>query len=83
MAAQALGVSIGGMETRDAALAAADAVEKLMKAAGHPMKLSEVGVTEDLLDLAALHAIADTPTLFNARPVTDPAEVAALYKEVF
>lgn len=83
LAAQALGVSIGGMETRDAALAAADAVEQLMKAAGHPMKLSEVGVTEDLLDLAAFHAIADTPTLFNARPVTDPAEVAALYKEVF
>ncbi|MCJ8501864.1 aldehyde dehydrogenase family protein [Desulfatitalea alkaliphila] len=83
LAAQALGVSIGGKDPKEAALAAADAVEALMKEAGHPMLLREVGVTEDMLDLAALHAIADTPTLFNARPVADPTAVAGLYRQVF
>lgn len=83
LVAQALGVNTAGIDKREAALAAADAVERLMKEAGHPMKLRDVGVQEDMLALAAFHAIADTPTLFNARPVTDPAQVEALYKEVF
>jgi acyl-CoA reductase-like NAD-dependent aldehyde dehydrogenase/alcohol dehydrogenase class IV len=83
LAAQALGVAIGGMEPREAGLAGADAVEKLMKEAGHPLKLSEVGVTEEALAMAPFHAIADAATLFNARPVSDPNEVAELYKQVF
>ncbi len=83
LAAQALGVDTAGMDQRTAALAAADAVESLMKEVGHPMKLSEVGVPADGLDLAAFHAICDTATLFNARPVSDPAEVAALYKQSY
>ena len=83
LAAQSLGVSIGGMEARDAALAGVEALENLMKQASHPMRLSEVGVTEDVLAMAPFHALADTPTLFNARPVTDPNEVAELYKQVF
>ena len=83
LVAQALGVSIGSLDKKDAANAAADAVEKLMKENGHPMRLSEVGVTEEALALAPFHAIADTPTLFNARPVSDPNDVAELYKQVF
>ncbi|MCF8110852.1 MAG: aldehyde dehydrogenase family protein [Desulfobacteraceae bacterium] len=83
LAAQALGVSIGSMEKRDAALAGVDALEKLMKNSGHPMRLSEVGVTQETLEMAPFHAIADVPTLFNARPVTDPNEIAELYKQVF
>ncbi|MBR9979554.1 MAG: aldehyde dehydrogenase family protein [Desulfatitalea sp.] len=83
LAAQALGVSIGSMAKREAALAAADAVEALMKESGHPMRLREVGVTEDILDMAAFHAIADTPTLFNARPVSDPGDIVAMYKQIF
>jgi len=54
-----------------------------MKEAGHPMKLSEVGVNEDVLAMAPFHAIADTATLFNARPVSDPNEIAELYQQVF
>ena len=83
LAAQALGVNIHGMAAREAALAAADAVEALMKSAGHPLKLREMGVAEDGLDLAAFHAIADTPSLFNARPVNDPGQVAELYRQVY
>jgi aldehyde dehydrogenase (NAD+) len=83
LAAQALGVSIGTLDSRDAALAAADAVEKLMRESGHPMRLSEIGVSEADLALAPFHAIADSPTLFNARPVSDPNDIAELYRQVF
>ena len=83
MAAHALGVDTSGMDQRTAALAAADAVEGLMREVGHPMKLSEVGVPADGLDVAAFHALCDTATLFNAKPVADPAEVVALYKQVY
>jgi len=83
MVAQAMGVNTAGMDEKTAALAAAAAIEKLMKEAGHPMRLRDVGVPEDGLDMAAFHAICDTAALFNARPVADPGEVAALYKQVY
>jgi acyl-CoA reductase-like NAD-dependent aldehyde dehydrogenase/alcohol dehydrogenase class IV len=82
LAAQALGVNTAALSKKDAALAAADAVEKLMKAVGHPLRLRDVGVTEEHLALAAFHAIADTATLFNARPVADPMLVDALYRQI-
>jgi len=54
-----------------------------MKKVGHPLQLREVGVKEDMLDMAAFHAICDTAAIFNARPVNDPGEVAALYKQAY
>ena len=83
MAAEALGVDTRGMSDHDAALAAADAVEELMRRINHPMTLREVGVPEQALPADALHALADTATLFNARPVTDPAEVLELLHQAF
>jgi len=83
LVAQALGVDTAGMEKRAAALSAADAIESLMKEVGHPMRLSEVGVPGDAFDIAAAHALCDDVTPFNARPVTDPAEVSLLYTQVF
>ena len=83
LVAQALGVNTAGMDARAAALAAADAMETLMKKVGHPMKLREVGVPEEGLGICAFHAIADPAALFNARPVNDPGEVLELYKQVY
>ena len=83
LVAQAMGVPIDGMDEKDAALAAADAMEALMKAAGHPMRLRDVNVPEDGFDEAAFHALCDTNTIFNARPVEDPGEIAELYQEVY
>jgi len=83
LVAQALGVDTAGMQSRDAALAAADAVEALMKKVGHPMRLRDVGVQEDDLPICAFHAIADTADLFNARPVSDPNEVLEIYKQAY
>jgi alcohol dehydrogenase class IV len=81
--AKALNVNTTGMQERDAALAAADAIEALMKKVGHPLRLRDVGIKEDSLDMAAFHAVCDTACLFNARPVSDPGDVAALYKQAF
>ncbi len=83
LVAQALGVNTAGLDDRKAALAAADAVEALMKKVGHPMRLRDVGVPEESLGMCAFHAIADTPSLFNARPVNDPGEVLEIYKQVY
>ena len=81
--AQALQVNTAEMKDRDAALAAADAVEALMKKVGLPTRLRDVGVKEDSLDMAAFHAICDTMCIFNPRPCADPGAVAALYKEAY
>jgi alcohol dehydrogenase class IV len=83
LAAQALGVNTTAMSKKEAALAAADAIEKLMTTVGHPLRLSELNVTEESLTLASLHAIADLPTIFNARPVNDPNDIDILFKQVF
>lgn len=83
LVAQALGVNIHDMDEKEAAAAAADAIEALMEKVGHPMRLRDVGVPQEGLDMAAFHAIADTPSLFNARPVNDPQDVVNLYQEVY
>ena len=81
--AQAMGVNTAGMPERDAAMAAADAVEALMKKAGHPLRLRDVGVPEENLAICAFHAIADTAVIFNGRPVSDPMEVLEVYKQAY
>jgi acyl-CoA reductase-like NAD-dependent aldehyde dehydrogenase/alcohol dehydrogenase class IV len=81
--AQALGVNTSSMAERDAALAAADAVEALMTKVGHPMRLRDVGVPEENLAICAFHAIADTAVLFNGRPVSDPNEVLQIYTQAY
>jgi len=81
--AQALGIDTVGMTERDAALAAADAVEDLMEKVGHPIRLRDVGVPEENLAICAFHALADTAVLFNGRPVSDPNEVLQIYSQAY
>ena len=83
LVAQALGVNTAGMKEGEAALAAADAIEALMKKVGHPMRLRDVGVEEENLPICSFHAIADTAVLFNGRPVNDPNDVLELYKQAY
>jgi alcohol dehydrogenase class IV len=83
LVAQALGINTAGMKEHDAALAAADAVESLMKKVGHPMRLRDVGVPEEDLAICAFHAIADTAVIFNGRPVSDPNEVLQIYRQAY
>ncbi len=81
--AHALNASTANMSDRDAALAAADAVEALMVKVGHPMRLRDVGVPEESIPVCAFHAIADTAVIFNGRPVNDPNDIIKLYTEAY
>jgi alcohol dehydrogenase class IV len=83
LVAQALGINTAGMKEHDVALAAADAVESLMKKVGHPMRLRDVDVPEENLAICAFHAIADTAVIFNGRPVSDPNEVLQIYRQAY
>jgi aldehyde dehydrogenase (NAD+) len=83
LVAQALGVNTAGMQERDAALAAADAVEALMAKVGHPLRLRDVGVPEEALPVCAFHAISDLMNIFNPRPVTDPMAILDLYMKCY
>lgn len=83
LAAQALGVNTAGMSNEEAALAAADAVEDLMKQADHPLSLGPLGIPEENLQNLAMHAMGDAAMMFNARPVKSPEEVLAVYKQAF
>ena len=81
--AKALGVNTEKMSEKEAALAAADAVEALMKETGHPLRLRDVGVVEENLPICAFHAIADTAVIFNGRPVNDPNDIMQLFNEAY
>ena len=81
--AQAMGVNTASMTKKDAALAAADAVEALMQKVGHPMRLRDVGFPEDNIPVCALHSIGETVTIFNPRPVMDPNEVIQLFTQCY
>jgi aldehyde dehydrogenase (NAD+) len=83
LAAAALGVDTADLNERDAALAAAEEIESLMEAVGHPTRLRDIGVPDGDFQIAAFHAVADTPTLFNARPVGGPGEVVELFAEAY
>lgn len=78
--AQALGVDTHQLAPLEAALAAAEAVEGLMRRIGHPLRLRDVGVPEDAIFEAGAHAVADPACIFNPRPVTDPGQVAELFE---
>jgi alcohol dehydrogenase class IV len=75
-AAKALGLDLAGLEPLDAALKAADGVAELMARIGHPTRLRDMGVPEEAVFEAAAHAVADPACIFNARPVSDPGQVA-------
>ena len=81
--AQALGVDTKNMKDLDAALAAADAMEALMKEVGAPASLKAMGVPEDALPLDAFHAIVDPCVIFNPRPVSDPNDLVEILKQAY
>jgi alcohol dehydrogenase class IV len=80
--AQALGEDTSGMSDGQAADAAANAVEALMKKVGQPTRLSEFGVAaaDVMRQFEALVAgtMSDLNNGSNPRPVVDPAAVTEM-----
>lgn len=80
--ARAMGVDTAGMDTRQAAQAAVDAVRALAVRVGIPQRLSSLGVREEDLPRLAASAQADVCTPGNPRDTT-VEEILVLYREAF
>lgn len=80
--ARAMGVDTAGMDTRQAAQAAVDAVRALAVRVGIPQRLSSLGVREEDLPRLAASALADVCTPGNPCD-TSAEEILALYREAF
>lgn len=78
--AQALGVSKRDDEPGNAAMAAVQEIFDLLRKIGHPLKLSEFGVTEEDIIKAADLSIADGAIVNNIRYVTGKDEVLEIYR---
>lgn len=70
MVAEAMGANVSGISGVQAAGAAADAVEDLMKRIGMPLKLHDLGIAEADIPMIALDAMTEIPTLANPRKCT-------------
>lgn len=80
--ARAMGVDTAGMNARQAAQAAVDAVRALALRVGIPQRLSALGAREEDLPRLAASALADVCTPGNPRD-TNVAEILELYKKAF
>ena len=80
--AQAMGVKKEGMDDRSAAAAAADAIEALFKGLGLPVRLSEVGVPDDGIDLIAADAMTDFGLHRNVRKIQNVGELKGILASV-
>jgi alcohol dehydrogenase class IV len=83
MVAEALGVRERGMDDRAAAGAAVGEMGSFLKLIGHPLRLSEVGTTEEALVKAAALSLSDGAIVNNPRLVLDEEEVLAVYRAAF
>ena len=75
--AQALGVKVDAPEK--AAVAAADAVDALLRACNHPTRLSEVGVPKDAIAACSAIAITDLAASSTARRAS-LGEIEEIYR---
>ena len=77
-----MGVDTHGMDQEQAAQAAADAVESTFRETGMPLRLKDVGVTQEGLDQIAEDAMTDFGLHRNVRPVNDKQELAELLQGI-
>ena len=80
--ADAMGVREDGTDDRQAAAAAADAVEKMFKSLDLPVRLSQVGVPKDGIDLIAEDAMTDFGLHRNVREIENVDELKGILATV-
>jgi alcohol dehydrogenase len=83
MVAEAMGVDVRGLSDEAAGLRAADAVRDLVRASGLPGSFRAAGVPESDLPACAEAALSDGAIVYNAKPMTDPAEVLAVLRKAW
>ncbi len=82
LVAEALGVDTKRMSEVEAADAAIDRVNALLKQVGNPTKFSQVNVPMDMEQIL-MGTLTDLSMYGNPRPVTDPAPVVEMIKASF
>ncbi|NQW23634.1 MAG: iron-containing alcohol dehydrogenase [SAR202 cluster bacterium] len=80
--AQAMGVRENGMDDSQAAAVAADAIERLFLSLDLPVRLNQVGVTEDGIDQIAQDAMSDFGLHRNVRKIQNVAELKGILATV-
>ena len=83
MVAEAMGVDVRGTSDEAGGLRAADAVRDFSRSVGLPGSFREVGVPESDLPACAEAALSDGAIVYNAKTVTDPAEVLAVLRRAW
>jgi len=80
--ADAMGVRQEEMDDRQAAAAAADSIEKMFRGLDLPVRLSQVGVSEDGIDLIAQDAMTDFGLHRNVRKINSVDELTGILASV-
>lgn len=80
--ADIMGVRQENMDQHQAAEAAAGAVAETYRSLGMASRLSEVGVTEEGIELLAEDAITDFGPQRNVRPVQNAEELTELLRSI-
>ena len=83
MIADAMGIDVSGMTDDDAAFAAADQVENLSRILGLPVRLRDVGVPEEGLELIASATLHDRALATNPRPVVDAGPIMTVLRQAW
>ena len=78
--AEAFGVDVRGLSDEAAGLELARAVVSFQEQLGLPLSLRDAGVPEGDLPACAEAAMYDGSIVYNARPVSDPADVLKVLK---
>lgn len=83
---RALGVDVSGLDDTEAAQKGIDRIHELNKSmntlCGMPVKISDVGVKEDVLPKIAAMTIEDGTSIYNPRPLEEE-EVLEVLKEAY
>ncbi|MCH8297605.1 MAG: iron-containing alcohol dehydrogenase [Chloroflexi bacterium] len=80
--ADAMGVRVQGMDDTQAAATAADAIEEMFKSLDLPVRLGQVGVTEDGIDLIAEDAMTDFGLHRNVRKIQNVDDLKGILATV-
>jgi len=78
--AEAFGVDVRGCSDDAAGLSLAAALTEFQRQVGLPLSFREAGVPESDLEACAEAALSDGSIVYNAKPVSDPAEVLSVLK---
>jgi alcohol dehydrogenase len=81
--AEALGVDTRGLTDEAAGAAAADAVARLHKSAGLPVRLRDVGVPEAELEACAEQSLSDGAIVYNGKFAADKDLVLGVYRAAY